>query len=99
MKDLQGLQVDDILENIVHFHSIPKAKIEKSRHNISILRRCKFTLKDKKKFVALVELLKEFNDNLREFCPREESDKIDRGMLQVLSRQNNPNDLRQLGEA
>ena len=66
-KDLHELDFSDILGD-AGFRNVSKQKLERRKAHMSLLKRCKFTLKDSKGFDKLTLKLVECIENLDKMC-------------------------------
>lgn len=67
MKGLRDLELSDILGG-AGVRSLSEQKLERRKAHMSLLKRCKFVLKDRKGFDKLTLKLIECNENLEKMC-------------------------------
>lgn len=88
-QDLRNFEFSNILGG-AGFRNVSKQKLKSRKAHMSLLKRCKFTLKDSKGFERLTLKLVECIGNLDKMCSWQLALTIHRGVLQVLDEEKNP---------
>ncbi|MCJ1428544.1 hypothetical protein MMC29_006454 [Sticta canariensis] len=97
-KELRDLELGDILGG-AGVRNLNERKLERRKAHMSLLKRCKFVLKDSKGFDKLTLKIIECVENLDKMCSWQLALTIRRGVLQVLDEEKNPQALASLSKA